>query len=236
MAGRGKIEEEDRRPHPRVLTLTKDNRWVPAVDPIHFDKPGAAGVGPGRTFGIQIAENDPEITVGLIPCAAGGSPISTWEPGGYHDQTKSHPYDDALRRARFAMQTGTLAGILWHQGESDCQPDKAEVYEEKLHQLIARFRTDLAAPEVPFIAGQLGQFDGKPWSAEKQRVDRAHRDLPQKVARTAFVDSNGLHHKGDQVHFDAASYREFGRRYAKAYLDLVSPPSKRIDRRKGGKP
>jgi hypothetical protein len=33
MAGRGKVAEEDRKAHPRVLMLTKENRWVPAVAP-----------------------------------------------------------------------------------------------------------------------------------------------------------------------------------------------------------
>ena len=42
-----------------------------------------------------------------------------------------------------------------------------------------------------------------------------------KVAHTAFVSSAGLHHKGDKVHFDAASYRELGRRCAQAYLKLT---------------
>ena len=49
-------------------------------------------------------------------------------------------------------------------------------------------------------------------------VDAAHQSLPQKVSNTAFVDSDGLDHKGDKVHFNADAYRELGRRYAKAYL------------------
>jgi hypothetical protein len=224
MAGRGKIDVEDRQPHPRVLMLNKDGQWVPAVAPLHFDKPGVVGVGLGRTFGIEVAEANPNITVGLIPCAAGGSPIASWEPGGYHSQTKSHPYDDAIRRAKAAMEHGTLKGILWHQGESDAQPEKAEVYEQKLHALVARFRKALNAPDVPFLAGQLGQFSERPWSDAKKKVDQALRELPEKIPNTAFIESDGLQHKGDQVHFDAASYREFGRRYAKAYLAMTEEP------------
>jgi pimeloyl-ACP methyl ester carboxylesterase len=228
MAGRGKIAAEDQTPHPRVFTFRKEGRWAPATDPLHFDKPGVVGVGLGRTFGLELAEANPEITVGLIPCAAGGSPISSWAPGGYHTQTKSHPYDDALRRARVALKFGELKGILWHQGESDAQPDLAEVYEEKLHALIARLRSDLGAPNAPFIAGQMGQFPERPWSDAKKQVDAAHRALPQKVADTAFVSAEGLTHKGDEVHFSAESYRELGRRYAKAYLSAAKDnPSSR---------
>jgi hypothetical protein len=107
MAGRGKVEAQDKKPHPRVLMLTKENRWTPAVAPLHFDKP-FAGTGIGRTFGIRIAENNPDVTVGLIPCAAGGSPISTWEPGGYHGQTKSHQKSEN-RHERRSSQGHPLA-------------------------------------------------------------------------------------------------------------------------------
>jgi len=219
MAGRGAVSPEDMLPNPRVLSLTKDRQWKCAVDPIHFDK-SVAGVGLGRTFGIVIAEATPGVTVGLIPCAVGGSPISTWQPGAYYDQTKSHPYDDSIERARVSMEIGTLKGILWHQGESDSNEEYCDVYEQKLHELIARFRKDLDAPDVPFIVGQMGQFRERPWSEAKQQVDLAHRSLPGKVAKTAFVSSNGLDHKGDEIHFNTAAYRELGRRYAKAFQAL----------------
>lgn len=220
MAGRGIVEEQDRVVHPRVLTLTKSNTWAPAVDPIHFDK-RVAGVCLGRTFGIELAEADPSVTIGLIPCAVGGSPISSWETGGYHDQTKTHPYDDAIARARVAMRAGVLKGILWHQGESDSSAKKAPLYEEKLHALIARFRTELETPQVPFVAGQLGIFEERPWNEFRKQVDAAHRALPEKVSFAAFVPSDGLTPNADLVHFDAASLREFGRRYAAAYQRLA---------------
>ncbi len=220
MAGRGKVAEQDRQPHARVLTLTKDLKWKPATEPIHFDK-SSAGVGLGRTFGIVMAEADPNVTIGLIPCAVGGSPIASWEPGGYHKSTKTHPWDDMLPRAREALKRGTLKGILWHQGESDSgSPATASVYEAKLHALIARVRKELQAEGIPFVAGQMGQFAERPWSPEKIMVDAAHQSLPEKVPNCAFVDAQGLKHKGDQVHFDADSYREFGRRYAKAYQSM----------------
>lgn len=220
MAGRGKVTDEDRKPIPGVFMLTRSGEWKPAVAPLHFDK-GSAGVGIGREFAKQIAKANPEIAIGLIPCAAGGSPISTWEPGGYHRQTKSHPYDDTIRRAKLAMKSGVLKGILWHQGESDSNLELADNYEKKLHELIARFRKELNAESVPFIAGQMGQFKERPWSDARKKVDQAHRDVATKVKHAAFVNSDGLSHKGDQVHFDSKSYREFGRRYATAYQKLA---------------
>jgi hypothetical protein len=222
MAGRGAIDAEDRQPHQRVLMFTQGQEWAPAAAPLHFDKPTVVGVGLGRTFGVKMAEDDDAITVGLIPCAAGGSPISSWEPGGYHAQTKSHPYDDAVARAKQALAQGTLKGILWHQGESDAKPELAGVYEQKLYKLVARLRKELDAPNVPFIAGQMGQFVERPWSDDKRQVDAAHQSLPDKVPHTAFVNSDGLAHKGDEIHFDSPSYRELGRRYAEAYRILLA--------------
>lgn len=221
MAGRGAIEEQDKTPHPRVWMLDKAGNWTPAVDPLHFDKP-VAGTGLGKTFGILIAEADPAVTVGLIPCAVGGSPIDSWKPGEFYPPTSSYPWDDAIRRARLALESGTLKGILWHQGESDSTDALAPGYEAKLHDLIARLRKELGAPEVPFLAGQMGQFADRPWDEAHRQVDQAHRDLPSKVPHTAFVSSAGLEHKGDKIHFDAASCRELGKRYADAFAKLGS--------------
>lgn len=221
MAGRGKVEPQDTEPNARALMLDKAGNWVPAVDPLHFDKPKVIGVGLGRTFAIDYAAANANVTVGLIPCAAGGSPIASWQPGGYHSQTKSHPYDDALKRARIALKSGTLKGILWHQGESDSKPEACEVYEQKLHELIARLREDLDSPQVPFLAGQLGQFEERPWNDSRRRVDAAHRGLPSKVPQTGFVSSDGLKHRGDIVHFDSASYRELGHRFYKRFESVT---------------
>ena len=221
MAGRGRVAAEDRAPLPRVLCFSKQRSWVPARDPLHFDKPAVVGVGLGRSFAAELARHHPQATIGLIPCAVGGSPIASWQPGGFHPSTRTHPWDDALVRARAALKDGTLKGILWHQGESDCDPQRSVVYADKLHALVTRFRKDLKAPKVPFIAGQMGQFPERPWNDAKRIVDAAHRGLPTVVPHTAFVLSNGLTHKGDEVHFNAQSYRELGRRYARVWRRLT---------------
>lgn len=220
MAGRGVVEEQDKTPHPRVLMLSKEGQWVPAVDPLHFDKP-SVGVGLGKTFAHTIAEANPGVTIGLIPCAVGGSPIDTWSPGVFYPATKSHPWDDMAKRLSIALPSGTLKAILWHQGESDSKPELAPAYEAKLHDLIARFRQEAKAPQIPFIAGQMGKFEGVPWTPEAVIVDQAHQQLPGKVPHTAFVSAEGLNHKGDRIHFDSASFRELGKRYAEAYMKMT---------------
>ena len=222
MAGRGRVDDQAQKTHPRVLSLDKTGEWQLATDPLHFDKPKAVGVGLGRSFAMGYVRDNPGVTVGLIPCAAGGSAISTWQPGGYHSQTESHPWDDTVARVQRALESGVIRGILWHQGESDSKPTLAETYEAKLHELIARFRTLTGDADVPFIAGQMGQFPERPWNDSKLLVDAAHQALPSRVAETAFVNAVGLGHKGDKIHFDSRSCRELGHRYYAAYRNLTA--------------
>jgi hypothetical protein len=222
MAGRGAVEAEDQKPHPRVLTFTKDKTWAPAVDPLHSDK-ATAGVGLGSSFARAMAEANPNVTIGLIPCAVGGTPLVRWQKEG-------DLWQQAVERAKLAMRDGTLRGVLWHQGEADsAQLMTAETYAARLSQMVRDLRVELGTPDVPFVAGRLGEFllDPRPdgrrshWRIVNEQLDQ----LPKLVARTAVVDSAGLKHKGDDVHFDSPSLRTFGRRYADAMLKLQATPA-----------
>ena len=212
MAGRGKIALEDKVAVPRVLMLNKANEWVSAVDPISFDKK-IAGVSLGRTFGIEMAKANPKIKIGLIPCAVGGTPIRRWQENG-------NLYQAALKRAKIAMKAGVLKGILWHQGENDSGKETtAKIYEQQLHAMIAAWRKDLGDQNIPIVVGEMGRFFKT--AKFKPTVDAALKALPGKVKHTAWVTAEGLGHKGDVVHFNAAGYREFGKRYAVAMKKLL---------------
>ncbi len=220
MSGRGKVGEEDKTPHPRVLMFTTNAVWQPAVEPVTHDRqPKMLGVGPGLAFGKAVAEKYPDATIGLIPCSLGGTPLSRWQKGG-------DLYSNAVHRAKLAMKEGTLKGVIWHQGESDSGKGKAETYGERLQQMIRDLRTDLNTPELPFVAGQLGEFlytrktNNVPGS---HIVNAAISELPTKMPHTGFVSSHGLTHKGDELHFDAASQREMGKRFAAEMIKLQSP-------------
>ena len=220
MAGRGVILESDKQMHPKIFALSENGEWVPAVDPIHFDK-AVAGLGLAKSFALRLLDENPDICIGLIPAACGGSPISSWEPGVFFKGTQSHPYDDAIKRANRATQDGVLKGILWHQGESDSNQAKAGDYKEHLRELIERFRIKLGDPELPFIIGQLGQFEERPWNEFKHRVDRAHRELAEEIPHVMFVSSDGLKSNPDLIHFNSDSLKILGDRYAKAYLNYL---------------
>jgi hypothetical protein len=211
MSGRGKPDSESKVINRQILMLDSLNHWIPATDPVHFDKP-IAGVGPAISFAKNMLSDNKNIKIGLVPCAWGGSPFSVWELGAVY--MKAHPYDDAIARTKIAMQQGVLKGVLWHQGESDNNSALATLYLNKLRVLINRLRVDLHAPGLPFVAGEIGYFN------KVNIINKVIDSLPQVVSNTAVVSAEGLIDKGDSLHFNTASARELGKRYAEAMKKL----------------
>lgn len=214
MAGRGVLDSEKRISHQRVLKLSPNNKWTYGVEPLHHDKPAIAGVGLGMSFAREMADADPSVTVGLIPCAVGGTPLERWEKGG-------DLYAQAVERTRLALKDGTLKGILWHQGEADSgNEEKSRSYADRLVKMVGDLRADLGGGDVPFVAGELGTFLALENKEKKPsywpEVNRQLGTVPARLPRAAVVKSEGLKHKGDEVHFDTPSLREFGHRYAEA--------------------
>ncbi|HEY1123524.1 MAG TPA: sialate O-acetylesterase [Haloferula sp.] len=233
MAGYGGIhpsdpwQDGDFLPSPRVVVLGGQctlksrrsrgwARWRPAAHPLHLNQK-SCGFGLALPFASRLLEEKPELTIGLIPCAWGGAGIDQIGPG-------TPLYENAIARARTATQRGRLAGVLWHQGETDALHDAlAPTHAGKLADFIVRLRSDLAAPELPFLIGDLGTFgNGKRDPSALARHDRVRAGLRQVAEETdhaAFVESEGLAGV-DIVHFGRAAFIEFGRRYAGAYQSL----------------
>ncbi len=209
MAGRGKVEACDQVTSPQIWMLDKQNNWVLAKDPLHFDKPKVAGVGLASEFARCVAKQKPATAIGLIPCAFGGTSLDQWKPG-------AALYTNALTRARIALKDGQLAGILWHQGEADCARAKRETYAARFAAMIAQLRSDLNAPDVPVIVGELGYFN--------EGYIGFNANLPavvNAVKTCQMASAKGLEHRGDKVHFSAAALREFGRRYYECWRKLA---------------
>jgi hypothetical protein len=217
MAGRGEVGDEDKQTHPRVLMFNLSNSWELATEPITRDRKSGLGVGPGLAFGKEMAARETGITIGLVPCAVGGTPLRRWERGG-------DLYSNAVHRARLALRDGTLKGILWHQGESNSGTKaSAEGYTIRLTQMVSALREDLASPQLPFVAGQLGEFlyDRGPDKTPFARVlNESLARIGESSPHTACVSSKGLNHKGDQLHFNSESQRELGKRYSEAMRRL----------------
>ena len=207
MAGRGPIDEVQPIADPKISMFRQD-QWQAAVEPLHTDK-ATAGIGLAMSFAAEYRKARPAAEVGLLPCAVGGTPLSRWLPG-------CDLYQNAVATARSASGAGTLKAILWHQGEADAQdPELATSYGRRLQQMVAALRQELG--DLPFVAGGLGDFLAThERCVHYQVVNQALAGLA--LPGCTFVSAAGLADMGDGIHFGAQALREFGRRYAAAYL------------------
>lgn len=219
MAGRDTREMDALGTTPRVMALDYSDSptWRIARDPLH-DKTSksAPGVGPGIAFAREMLkhEPDPDVVIGLVPCAVGGTPLDRWVKG-------ADLYEKALARARAASVHGEIKGVLWHQGENDARaPAIPETYGDRLTVMFADLRRDLEAPSLPIVVGQLGSFVTANRFAYRDQIRAALSSMPTRVLHVGFADSEGLRHMGDSLHFSTEAQREFGTRYAAVMLQL----------------
>ena len=219
MAGRGDFGEVEKITNPDCLML-RMGRWQAMSEPINpdravFDVKFHSGVCLGASFADEVARYTGK-KVGLIPCADGGTRISQWMPGEIL-------YDHALMQARLAMRTSRLAGIIWHQGESDCHTlESVLAHKEKFIRMITTLREELGAEHLPLIIGEISEHISEGWKiADRAQILNAqYRDIAEELGRCALVSAEGLKLKADGIHFDSRSLREFGTRYANAYREL----------------
>lgn len=215
MAGRGRINEVPAILNPHV-SMFREGRWITAEEPLHTDKPEIAGVGLGMSFAVELVDRLHLAPVGLVPCAVGGTPLSRWMP-------HADLYENAVSVAQQALFKGTLRGILWHQGEGDSgNADDANSYGGRFQQMINALRVQLMAQNVPVITGELGTFlEHRTDCTYFNMVNQQLRDLAGRLPAYDCASAKSLTDKGDSLHFNSESLREFGRRFANKYVDIV---------------
>lgn len=222
MAGRGQPDHYSLKGD-SIRVLDAQNQWQPAREPFHFDKP-VAGTGLAASFAMEILPFSKK-RIGLIPCAVGGTSITSWRTGAVDAATGKKPYDEALARAKEALKSGRIKAILWHQGESDTAPQRRAAYRENFEKLMNDLHHDLGIERgsVPVIIGELGIFpqDGNRHEG-RMKINETLHELACSYSYITCVSSSGLTHGGDHTHFDTPALRELGRRYAAAYSQLTT--------------
>jgi hypothetical protein len=213
MAGRAPFTKEEAAPIERCYLLNGKDEWEPAKNPLNLystirKQANMQKLNPGYGFSKAMLAKNPDIAVGLVVNAKGGTTIEQWEKGGKF-------YNEAVRRAKAAEKTGTLMGILWHQGESN-SGGKSDGYSGKLKALVEGLRKDLDSPRLPFIAGQVNKVP---------EINEQIAKLPDMVPFTGFVGSEGLKTM-DRWHFDAKSMKVLGERYAEKMLEVQGGQAK----------
>ncbi|UHO40274.1 sialate O-acetylesterase [Chryseobacterium capnotolerans] len=215
MAGRG-YGKEVPSIYDEHIKMQRNGLWQIMSEPINFDRP-SAGVGLAASFAASWRLDHQHEEIGLIPCADGGTSLDDWAVGGAL-------FENAVSQARLAQRTSQIAGILWHQGENDCSPEKAEKYGDKFSVIVETLRQELNIPEVPLIIGGLGDFLSKgifgQYFTAYPLVNQALEDFARTHANCYFVTSKGLTANADSIHFNALSQRILGVRYYKVFRTL----------------
>ena len=208
----------------------KMGEWYKAVPPLCREN---TGLTPADYFGRTMSEDLPHfIRIGVINVAIGGIKIEGFMKDKYAEYIQNeapdwmkgilkaydnNPYERLVTLARKAQQKGVIRGILLHQGESNTgDPEWARKVQTVYRQLLTDLR--LKAEDVPLLAGEVVQADGKGQCiAMNKQIDA----LPQTIPTAHVISSEGCSNGPDRLHFDTAGYRTLGRRYAQKMMALL---------------
>lgn len=238
MEGNAKIEHQD--------TVGVDNRfqvleavncaeigrvmgkWYTAKPPLCRCK---TGLTPTDYFGRTMVANLPKnVKVGVINVAVGGCKIELFDKDKYEDymttapewmkgmvkEYDGNPYGRLVEMAKIAQKSGVIKGILLHQGESNTGDT---LWTKKVKIVYDNLIKDLNLDpkKVPLLAGETVHEDQKGKCASMNAIIAT---LPQTVSNSYVISSKGCAVASDLLHFDAAGYRELGKRYAEKMLSL----------------
>ena len=242
MEGNARIEQQDLEdvdPRFKMMAAVNDKgrgrkigRWYTAVPPLC--RPNT-GLTPADYFGRTMVKYLPEDQkVGIIHVAVAGCKIQCFMPDSLQSYVASEadwlkaiikeydndPYNHLIKLAKKAQKDGVISGILLHQGESNTGDEAwlgmvKNVYDNILKDL------NLNAEDVPLLAGEVVNGDrGGTCAAHNEIINR----LPEVIPTAHVISSSGCTENFDRLHFNAAGYRELGRRYAQEMLKIMNVP------------
>ena len=239
MEGAARPEAQDlASPGPRFLLMPavddpergrKMGEWCEAVPPLCRPNNGLT---PADWFGRTLIKSLPEnVRVGVIHVAIGGIRIEGFMPDKIAEYVKTapnwmigmlkaydnNPYERLVTLAKKAQKDGVIKGVLMHQGESNTGDKEWAVKVQKVYDPLLG-DLQLKPEEVPLLAGEVVQADGKGQCiAMNQQID----ELPKTIHTAQVISSAGCTNLADNLHFDAAGYRELGCRYGEMMARLL---------------
>lgn len=239
MEGNAKFEAQDTTVDSRFQVLEavdcpnlgrEKGKWYTAIPPLCRCR---TGLTPADYFGRTLVANLPrDIRVGVINVSIGGCKIELFDRDHYSSYVSTapswmtgmineydgNPYARLLEMGKLAQKDGVIKGILLHQGESNTGdstwPRKVKaVYDNLLHDL------NLKPNSVPLLAGELVSADQDGACASMNQIIAT---LPNTIPNAHVISSRGCTKtSADRLHFDAAGYRELGKRYGIKMLSLL---------------
>jgi hypothetical protein len=203
--------------------------WYTAVPPLSRCN---TGLTPGDYFGRTMVANLPkDVRVGVINVSIGGCRIELFDKDNYESyvstapnwmkgmisQYNGNPYGQLISLAKLAQKDGVIKGILLHQGESNTNDT---LWPEKVNTVYSNLIKDLGldASVVPLLAGEVVNADQGGVCASMNKIIA---QLPLTIPNAYVISSKGCTDAADNLHFDAAGYRELGKRYAERMLAIL---------------
>lgn len=119
--------------------------------------------------------------IAIIPTAVGGTEIARWTTG---------PKGDLFRRMkdRVIEAGGKVKGVLWYQGESDCNPKDYPKYKARFSSLLKGMRKFTGNKELPVITVQLNRVLSGLNSNEWEKIREIQRQISHEQ-KNVFVFS-----------------------------------------------
>ena len=208
----------------------KKGNWYTAIPPLCRCR---TGLTPVDYFGRAMLANLPaNVRIGVINVAVGGCKIELFDKDNYESYVATtpnwlknmvkeydgNPYGRLVEMAKLAQKDGVIKGILLHQGESNTNDT---LWTKKVKVVYDNLLKDLhlKAKKVPLIAGETVNADQGGICASMNKIIAT---LPQTVKNAHVVSSSGCTDAADNLHFDAAGYRELGKRYADKMLSVMN--------------
>ena len=207
----------------------KKGNWYTAVPPLCREY---TGLSPCDYFGRELVKNLPEqVSVGIINVAVGGCSIDLFDEDKVDAYVNSspdwlkntaaaynyHPYRVLVELGKKAQESGVIKGILLHQGENNAGDKNWPNNVKKIYESLLK-DLGLNGNEVPLLVGEVVDTSvGGMYGFHNAII----ATVPDVIPNAHVVKSTLLASGGDNLHFSAASYREFGKRYAQIMLSLL---------------
>ena len=121
-----------------------------------------------------------------------------------------------------------IVAFLWHQGEHEAfEKNIPDVFEIQLKTLITEVKKRYSIPDVPFISGDfVSEWKNENIESCIPIIDKIKAVTASEggaFVETADLPSNNQKNgDGDTIHFCRDSLHVLGKRYFKAYCDIVS--------------
>ena len=214
MAGRGYIADaEPLLTNGGKMKILRNGCWQVMFRPLNPDR-SFSGTCLAESFARAYSDEHPDVDVGIIPCADGGTSLEQWQEGGLL-------FENAVNCARLAMRTSHLVGVLWHQGEADCSSELYPMYFDKVSAIMQALRRELGNENLPIVVGGLGDFLSE-YPDDSSLVNYFHvndelKRFADETHNVAFATAEGLTSNPDKLHFNHKSLMEFGLRYYSAF-------------------